>query len=204
MSIFLTSYKYTKIRLSQLSAFVAPTYSLPQQEIIPIGKNVFLHSLYQEVSNPLPEHTELPGDFIIYKTSNGIVICIYDKTMPVEQRRIFQFDVYPNARLVTYKNLQYTTDKVKARKLECYNSKGRHHIVAYGKCKLDTKTQYNLFGYRFISEFPNVNGKLFKMSFITSKSDQHFTEHAIKDAYMEGDGSICSKVILDMNKTSLC
>jgi hypothetical protein len=202
MSIFLTSYQHTKIRISHLSSFVAPTYSLPQQEIIPIGKNVFLHALYQEVPEPLPEHTELPGDFIIYKTSNGIVICIYDATMPVEQRRIFQFDVYPSARLVTYKTLKYTTDKVKAKKLECYNSKGRHPIIAYGKCKLDTKTQYNLYGYRFIKNIPNevIEGNLFKMTFITSKSNQHFTEHATTSAYLEGDGNSCNKLILDINK----
>ena len=206
MSIFLTSYQHTKVRISHLSSFVAPTYSLPQQEIIPIGKNVFLHSLYQEVSSPLPEHTELPGDFIIYKTSNGIVLCICDSTMPVEQKRIFQFDIYPGGRLVTYKTLKYTTDKVKAKKLEFYNSKGRHPIIAYGKCKLDTKTQYNLYGYRFIKNIPNetIEGKLFKMSFITSKSAQHFTENTITNTYIEGDGDMCNTLVLNLNKKSMC
>lgn len=174
---------------------------------------MFLHALYQEVPEPLPQHTELPGDFIIYETisrdkttSRGIVICIYDATMPVEQKRVFQFDVHPNARLVTYKTLKYTTDNVKAKKLECYNSKGRHPIIAYGKCNLDTKTQYNLYGYRFTKNNPSetIEGKLFKMTFITSKSSQHFTEHAITNAYLEGDGHGCKKLILDINKKSLC
>lgn len=136
---------------------------------------------------PLEEHTELPGDFIIYETSRGIVLCIHDTSMPVEQSRIFQFDIRPNGRLITYKGLKYITDKVKAKKLETYNSKGRHPIVAYGKCKLDTKTQYNLYGYRFLNNTPNtpIKGKLFKMTFITSKSNQHFNEYDIINAHLD-------------------
>jgi hypothetical protein len=189
----LTPYEYTKVKISHLSSFVAPTYSLPQLEIIPIGKDVFLHSMYQEINSPLPEHTELSGDFIIYKISDtGIVLCIYDPTMPVEQKRIFQFTVYPGARLVTYKSLNYTTDKVNAKKLQSYKTtNNRHPIVAYGKCKLDTKTQYNLYGYKFIQSIPNetIEGKLFKMTFITTKSNQHFSEHAIVSAYLD-EGTI--------------
>lgn len=206
MSIFLPSYHHLKVKLSHLSSFAPPTYSLPQQEVIPIGKNVYLHSLYQEISEPLDEHRELVGNFIIYKKTNGIVICIHDTTMPVEQKRIFQFDIRPKARLITYNKLKYTTDKVKAKKLESYNNKGRHPIIAYGKCNLDTKTQYNLYGYKFIQNELNkpIEGKIFKMTFITSKSSQHFSEHHLKNAYLQGDGTRCSKVILDINNQSMC
>lgn len=185
MSIFFSSsYPYSKVNISSLSTFATPSYSLPQQEIIPIGKNVYLHSLYQEFGLPLPQHTELNGDFIIYKTSHGIVICIHDPTMPVEQKRIYQYDFVEDSRLVKHKSIQYITDKVIIKKLDSYNDKGRHPIVAHGKCELDMKTQYNLYGYKFVHNSPNkpIVGNIFKMVFITSKSNQHFSEYDITNA----------------------
>lgn len=199
MSIFLSYYQYTKIKLSYLATFATPTYSLPQQEIIPIGKDVYLHSLYQEVPTPLDEHKNLSGDFIIYKRYNGIIICIHDPEMPVEQSRIFDFTIMQNPRLVTYKDLYYITDRTTVKKLETYNNKQRHPIVAYGKCQLDMKTQYNLYGYRFINTEPigPIIGEIFKMVFITSRSKERFTEFDLKNSYI---GNVAKKTNVELDQ----
>lgn len=184
MSIFLPSYKHNELHISRIGEFIVSSFSIPQQEVIPIGKNVYLHYMYQIIKTPTRPFYDAPGDFIIYKTTqDAIVICIYDLTMLHEQRRIFRFDISPNGRKIVHKGVTYITDKVEAQKLEKYNNK-RHTIVAYGKSTIDNRMQYNLFGYHFTNTH---SGNIFKMSFITSTSSQYFNKQDMENVRIVED-----------------
>lgn len=182
MSIFFNSYKYKTIKLTDLDTFISASYSLPQQEIIPIGK-VYLHYLYRELKTIPYEKTILTGHFIIYqhlKPDSGkgsIIICIYDESLKVGQERIFKFKILNGDRLLKHKTIKYYTDHISAKKLDHYNGT-KHTLVAHGNFELDNRTQYNLYGY-------GLEKKPFHMTFITSKSNQYFTRYTVESASVE-------------------
>lgn len=192
MSIFFPFYEHIKDKIPILDTLVTPTYSLPQQEIIPIGSNVYLHMTYQELVKLPPEYDYLTGDFILYQNEseniNSIIICIHDETLTTETSRIYEFLVKAGGRIAKYKDMLYIKDKITSRKLKNYNNKGKHPIIGYGKFKLDNKNQYNLYGYRLknknIINEP-VQSTPFKMTFITNRSSEYHTKYSIERTHVD-------------------
>ena len=181
--MFLDITDYINVKVDNLTSFTTPNYSLPQQEILPLGKNIYLHSLYEVLSSPLPEHISAPGDFIIYKKINTnneqqqrLFICFHNMALQFEPERIYvmTFDKKAKSRRVAYqKTTNYITDRIEMKKIDSLKTSGME-IVAYGKWKLDTRVQYNLYGVKLGEK------KLFKLIFVLSRYEQHFTEHDLK------------------------
>lgn len=151
-----------------------------QREIIPIGKDVYLHSLHRDLDEPLPQHHNASGDFIIYKSNkknNRLFMCLYDPTLTTEANRnyVMTVNLDHHSRIIQYKkDVKYVTDKIEMLKVDELKVKDRE-IIAYGKWKLDIKVRYNLYGV----QIDNKRGKLFHHIFVLSKYAEYFNSHDI-------------------------
>lgn len=182
MSIFLPSYQHKEVKINVLDTHITPSDTIKQQEIIPIGKNVYLHMLYQKTSTIQFKKKELlTGQFVMYKNKkqNAIILSLYDKSLPVGEKRIYKWKIYNLGRKVKYKDLIYITDRIKQQKLKVYNPKDQHEIIAYGTFEIDQSTQYKLYGYKLDDQ------SCFRITFITTKTTEHFIRFNLEQIYLE-------------------